>query len=81
MCLKKKNDEVDAPYLFSLDHYDEAEQKAKELNLTPQQWKFVPLPISRFRWNVIQKYHDLPRDHLIGQFDEDEVFWLTGPTL
>ncbi len=70
---------TEIPYFISMERYAEAENKAQEMNLKPKQWVFVSVH-SYYRFQVIEKYrnHNIPPDHLIGQFDEDEIIWLTG---
>lgn len=66
-------------FLISAKGYIEAEQKAQELNLPSRQWKYVPSQSSRFRWPIIEKYRGkIPQEHLIGEFDFDEILYLSA---
>lgn len=63
-------------YLISAEHYEAATVIARERGIKPKQWKYVPLD-KKLRYMAIAGCHAVPKENLIGHFDEEEIMYLT----
>jgi len=63
-------------YFISAESHQQAAEIAKEHDIQPNCWKYVPLK-SKDRLSVINGYHGIPKENLIGYFDKEETLYLT----
>jgi len=64
-------------FLISAENYRQAQWKAMELQLSPNQWRYIPWE-RLDRSEKLRGYSNFLREELIGAFDDEEIFCLTG---
>ncbi len=62
-------------YFIDAYDYGQALDKAIEMNLTPQEFVYVPRSDNR-RYSILG-FHNIPKENLIGNFSDEEEFYLT----
>ena len=63
-------------YFISAATAKEAVDIAKDKGIRPNCWRWVPLE-KKERFATLSGYHGIPKENLIGDFDKEEITYLT----